>query len=67
VLDGATGALAGSEILGAIEPRGLGAVAALWRDKAGYLAWAQETPTPAGPALLLRGGDGWYAVPLPAR
>jgi hypothetical protein len=67
LLDGAGGALIGGEMLATLESRGLDAVATLWRDRGCYLAWVQETPSPAGPALLLKGSDGWYAAPLPAR
>ena len=67
LLDGAGGVLVGGEMLTTLDGRGLEAVATLWRERGCYLAWAQETPSPAGPALLLKGSDGWYAVPLPAR
>jgi hypothetical protein len=65
VLDGSAGTMTGSELLASLEQQGLSSVASLWREKASYLAWAQEVPTPVGPALLLKGLDGWYAVPLP--
>jgi hypothetical protein len=67
LLDGAGGVLVGGEMLTTLDGRGLEAVTTLWRERGCYLAWAQETPSPAGPALLLKGSDGWYAVPLPAR
>lgn len=66
VLDGPSGVLAGQELLTAAERQGLATVASLWREKAAYLAWVQEVATPVGPALLLKGFDGWYAVPVPA-
>ncbi len=65
VLDGSKGALAGQELVSSARGQGLAAVFSLWREKAAYLAWAQELSTPLGPALLLKGSDGWYALPLP--
>ena len=58
---------AAGKLLGDVLPEGPDAAAlrGSWASGEGGLGEVWPVPTPVGPAVLLRGPDGWYVVPLP--
>lgn len=64
VLDPVAEKLVRTDLLAELEARGVGGAAAAWREGARGLGDAWEIAGATGPALLLRGADGWYALPL---
>ena len=63
VLDPASGRAAGAQLAELCGRHGLAQVFFDWEAKASSLAGLTEVTTPAGPAWLIRGADGWHGFP----